>query len=53
MISFTSAMYYLVKPTFQHSVAVKLVHDERSIDVSGLLDLVGDDAADEVRVSRV
>merc|ERR1711970_1189681 len=27
----------------QHAVAVKLVHDERSVDVSGLLDLVGDD----------
>ena len=29
------------------------MHDERSVRVSGLLDLVGDDAADEVRVSRV
>ena len=39
--------------TLEHAVAVKLVHDERSIDVSGLLDLVGDDATDEVRMSRV
>merc|ERR1719295_2143716 len=39
--------------TLQHAVAVKLVHDERSIDVSGLLDLVGDDATHEVRMSRV
>merc|ERR1711962_1546979 len=37
----------------KHTVAVKLMHDERSVDVSGLLDLVGDDAADEVRMSRV
>merc|ERR1719427_440197 len=37
----------------QHAVAVKLVHDERSIDVTGLLDFVGDDATDEVRMSRV
>merc|ERR1719427_2229852 len=37
----------------QHAVAVELVHDERSVDVSRLLDLVGDDAADEVRGSRV
>merc|ERR1719383_1102343 len=39
--------------TFQNAVAVKLVHDERSIDVSRLLDLVGDDATHEVRMSRV
>ena len=39
--------------TLEHAVAVKLVHDERSVDVSGLLDLVGDDATDEVRMSRV
>merc|ERR1719244_1245914 len=38
---------------FEHTVAVKLVHDKRSIDVSRLLDLVGDDATDEVRMSRV
>lgn len=38
---------------FQHSVAVQLVHDQGSVDVSGLLDLVGDDATHEVRVSRV
>ena len=37
----------------QHAIAVKLVHDERSIDVSGLLDLVGDDATHEVRMSGV
>merc|ERR1719289_213563 len=37
----------------QHAVAVKLVHDEGSVDVSGLLDLVGDDAADEVWMSRM
>merc|ERR1719376_1067090 len=30
--------------TLEHAVAVKLVHDKRSVDVSGLLDLVGDDA---------
>merc|ERR1719462_241857 len=34
--------------TLEHTVAVKLVHDKRSIDVSGLLDLVGDDATHEV-----
>merc|ERR1719334_458370 len=39
--------------TFQYSVAVKLVHDKRSVDVTGLLDLVGNDATHEVRVSRV
>merc|ERR1712198_757420 len=39
--------------TLQHAVAIKLVHDKRSIDVSRLLDLVGDDATDEVRMSRV
>ena len=43
----------LFKHTFEHAVAVKLVHDKRSIDVSRLLDLVGDDATDEVRMSRV
>merc|ERR1719391_960587 len=39
--------------TLQHAVAVKLVHDKRSIDVSRLLDLVGDDATHEVRMSGV
>merc|ERR1712002_669543 len=39
--------------TFQHSVAVKLVHDKRSVNVSRLLDFVGNDATHEVRVSRV
>ena len=39
--------------TFQHAVAVELVHVERSVDVTGLLDLVGDDATHEVRMSRV
>merc|ERR1719320_260040 len=39
--------------TLEHTVAVKLVHDKRSIDVSGLLDLVGDDATHEVRMSGV
>merc|ERR1712198_86365 len=39
--------------TLQHAVAVELVHDERSIDVSGLLDLVGDDATHEVRMGGV
>merc|ERR1712198_815582 len=39
--------------TLQHAVAVKLVHDERSINVSGLLDLVGDDATHEVRMGGV
>merc|ERR1719447_2573069 len=39
--------------TLQHAIAVKLVHDKRSIDVSGLLDLIGDDATDEVRMSGV
>merc|ERR1719300_1409422 len=39
--------------TLQHAVAVKLVHDKRSIDVSGLLDLVGDDATHEVRMGGV
>ena len=37
----------------QHSVAGELVHDERGVGVARLLDLVGDDAADEVRMSRV
>merc|ERR1719347_1089834 len=37
----------------EHAVAVELMHDKRSVDVSGLLDLVGDDATDEMRVSRV
>merc|ERR1719447_2207878 len=37
----------------EHTVAVELVHDKRSVDVSRLLDLVGDDATDEVRMSRV
>merc|ERR1719295_423511 len=37
----------------EHAVAVKLVHDERSVDVSGLLDLVGDNATHEVRMGRV
>ena len=37
----------------QHSVAGELVHDQRSIGVTGLLDFIGDDATDEVRVSRV
>merc|ERR1712198_186041 len=39
--------------TLQHAVAVELVHDERSIDVSRLLDLVGDDATHEVRMGGV
>merc|ERR1712042_155136 len=39
--------------TLQHAVAVKLMHDKGSVDVSRLLDLVGDDATDEVRMSRV
>merc|ERR1719428_1289820 len=38
---------------FEHAVAVELMHDKRSVDVTGLLDLVGDDASDKVRVSRV
>jgi hypothetical protein len=38
---------------FEHTVAVQLVHDERSIDVSRLLDLVGDDATDKVRMGGV
>merc|ERR1719295_2044014 len=37
--------------TLEHTVAVKLVHDKRSIDVSGLLDLVRDDATHKVRMS--
>merc|ERR1719315_538676 len=37
----------------EHAVAVELMHDKRSVDVTGLLDLVGDDATDEMRVSRV
>merc|ERR1719193_200291 len=39
--------------TLKHAVAIELVHDKRSVDVSGLLDLVGDDATHEVRMSRV
>merc|ERR1712142_465000 len=39
--------------TLQHSVAVELVHDEGRVGVTGLFDLVGNDAADEVRGSRV
>jgi len=39
--------------TLEHAVAVKLVHDKRSVDVSGLLDLVGDDATHKVRMSGV
>ena len=39
--------------TLQDAVTSELVHDERSIDVTRLLDLVGDDTTHEVRVSRV
>ena len=44
-------MLALFKHTFEHAVAVKLVHDKRSIDVSGLFNLVGDDATHKVRMS--
>ena len=37
----------------QDSVAGELMHDQRRVRVARLFQLVGDDAADEVRVSRV
>merc|ERR1719383_219102 len=37
----------------QHSVASELMHDQGRIGVTRLLDLVGDDATHEVRMSRV
>ena len=50
----SSLLLLLFQPlTLEHAVAVELMHDKRSVDVSGLLDLVGDDATDEVRMSRV
>ena len=39
--------------TLQYAVAGQLMHDQRSVDESGLLDLIGNDAAHEMGMSRV
>ena len=39
--------------TFEDAVASQLMHDKRRVRVARLFQLVGDDATDEVRMSRV